>query len=208
MAKKKATKKKPVDSADQADKSAKQQHYDEIREKNREFRAADLEWHSAKLEAAELKKRRDRISNELCEVVARGPNPQMSLFDIDDNTSQKQTVVCLGLSDAVTDALEDAGIKTIGDLQRYWKAASIWIRSRVSAPRRRRRCQTRSTTTRRSTRRSLATNSETNDRRQGRRRFGARESLWKQGRAGAALRLGDEGPSPDAVSTNQARRLR
>ncbi len=97
-------------------------HYLQIRELGRELGEATGEYEAAKEQAATRKKRRDRINDELVRVIARGPDPQRPLpFDAEDGW-QHRDVMSLGLSDAVADKLEDAGLETLGKLQDYWNA--------------------------------------------------------------------------------------
>ena len=96
------------------------EHYEEIREKNRQFREAYVTYANLRDQTAEAKRRHERIGKELTEIISRGPNPQLEL-PFGSYDWESRSISSLAISDHEVNLLESGEIDTIGDLVRYWK---------------------------------------------------------------------------------------
>jgi hypothetical protein len=98
-------------------------HYEEIKELNNEFREEYSEWEFLKDKTGAAKKRVDEIGKRLSYLIARGPDNQQKLPFVDstDGNSlewrEQDIAESLGLAAKVLEKLEDAGVRTIGELE-------------------------------------------------------------------------------------------
>lgn len=106
------------------------EHYEQIKELNKQFAAAHFKWEILKDQTSGAKKYRDELGKELSELIARGPDRQQKLEFKDDQASeggQQNTdawkdvpiVEALGLTAVQLDKLEDEGVRTMGQLEEF-----------------------------------------------------------------------------------------
>ena len=99
------------------------EHYEAIKERNAEVARLLLEWTQLKGDASEAKKEYDQAVSELTYLISRGPDRQKKL-PFEDSTSGevlgwREALVSesLGLTAKILEKLEDAGVRTIGELE-------------------------------------------------------------------------------------------
>lgn len=101
------------------------EHYQAILEKAEEVGKANYEWSVAKEQAAELKKRFDRLDGEMLALIQRGPERQRPLPFSDGEEAQENEewkefgLGSLDISESIAAKLVDEGIETLGQLQEY-----------------------------------------------------------------------------------------
>jgi hypothetical protein len=99
------------------------EHYETIKERNSEVARLLLEWTQLKGDASEAKKEYDQAVSELTYLISRGPDNQRKLpfTDSTDGESlawrEQDIAGSLGLTAKVLEKLEDAGVRTIGELE-------------------------------------------------------------------------------------------
>lgn len=107
------------------------EHYERICEKNLQVREAGADYDEAKAEANQLKKRFDRLTAELSDLIVQDPRQHRLPFTeneqgeqavaVEDLYKSKSTYE-LGLPVGLTEKLVDAGLGTLGELQDFWQS--------------------------------------------------------------------------------------
>lgn len=99
------------------------EHYDAIKELNKEFKQHYYRWEILKDQTSGEKKRVDELGKELSALIARGPDLQQKL-PFEDSTggevlAWRDALIAesLGLTTKQLERLADAGVTTIGELE-------------------------------------------------------------------------------------------
>jgi len=100
------------------------EHYKQIITKTDELKESQAEFYTSRDETAELRKRSERINNELIELISRGPDPQKRIPFSKADDWRPRDLSDLGLNDGVINKLEDGGIKNLGELQDFWRSGN------------------------------------------------------------------------------------
>jgi hypothetical protein len=99
------------------------EHYETIKERNAEVARLLLEWTQLKGDASEAKKEYDQAVSELSYLISRGPEKQQKLPFVDSTDGESlawrdiMVEESLGLTAKILEKLEDAGVRTIGELE-------------------------------------------------------------------------------------------
>ncbi len=103
------------------------EHYEQIRELNKRFIQAHFQWEILKDKTSGAKKHVDELGKELSELIARGPDRQQKLEFSEDGAANNESsdwesvpvTEALALSAKQFDKLEEEGVKTMGQLEKF-----------------------------------------------------------------------------------------